>query len=312
MIQTVEIAICTWNRSASLSRTLDSLLHLRIPPGLNWRILVVDNGSTDDTADVLDAYAEPLPLVPLTEPRQGHTLARNRAIAESRAELILWTDDDVLVDSNWLEAYLAAANQWPQMGFFGGRIEPHFPAGRPRWIEENWSQVAGCFATRDLGSTALELTTDRLPYGANFAVRGDVQRAFPFNPNLGRRGQAVVGEDELDLLRRLLAAGQRGLWVPASSVQHVIPPERASTRYVFDYFVGQGAMLVNKGQPWSHSRWALRRQYLWHQFASEVGQWVLPSPVWFAHLARAGLALGQWQELVEQQRQSSAAGSDRV
>lgn len=302
MIQSVEIAICTWNRSALLAQTLDSLTKLEIPAGLAWRLLVVDNRSTDDTAEVLEAYTDVLPLVPLSEPRQGHTLARNRAIAESRADLMLWTDDDVLVDPHWMSAYVAAANQRPEASFFGGRIEPLFPAGQPRWIAENWSQVAGCFAARDLGCQAIELTAERLPYGANFAVRGDVQRAFPFNTELGRRGQSVMGEDELDLLRRLLEAGQRGVWVPDCRVQHVIPPERASTRYVFDYFVGQGAMLVNKGTPWTQSRWALRWHYLWHQFAAELGQLILPSPGWFAHLARAGLALGQWRAMVQQQR----------
>lgn len=302
MIQSVEIAICTWNRSALLAQTLDSLTKLVIPAGLEWRVLVVDNGSKDDTPEVLDAYADALPLSSLVELRQGHTLARNRAVAQSRADLILWTDDDVLVDPNWLSAYVFAANQRPDAGFFGGRIEPLFPAGKPRWIDENWSQVAGCFAARDLGSEAVELTAERLPYGANFAIRGEIQRKHPFNPDLGRRGQAVIGEDELDLLRRLLAAGQRGFWVPDCRVQHVIPPERASTRYVFDYFVGQGAMLVQKGTPWTQSRWALRWQYLWHQFAAELGQLILPSPGWFAHLARAGLALGQWRALVQQQR----------
>jgi hypothetical protein len=81
----------------------------------------------------------------------------------------------------------------------------------------------------------------------------------------------------------------------------VIPAERASTEYVFNYFVGQGAMLVAKGTPWSKSRWKLRWQYLWHQFHSETGRWFRPSPAWFAHLARAGLALGQWQALYRQQ-----------
>ncbi len=297
MIQTVEIAICTWNRSALLAQTLESLTRLEIPPQLQWRVLVVDNGSRDDTEEILDAFCEVLPLVPLMELQQGHTLARNRAIAASTAELILWTDDDVIVSPGWLRAYLDAANQNPAISFWGGQIEPHFPAGRPRWISENWEQVAGCFAARDLGAEPIELTPERLPYGANFAIRGEVQRKFLFDPGLGRRGAQVVGEDELDLFRRLLAAGYRGQWVPSSHLQHVIPAERATPRYVFDYFVGQGAMLVAKDQPWTRARWQLRWQYLWHQLASEVGQLCLPSPAWFAHLARAGLALGQWRAL---------------
>jgi glycosyltransferase involved in cell wall biosynthesis len=301
MIQSVDIAICTWNRSALLAQTLESLVKLRIPSGIQWRVLVVDNRSTDDTQDTLEAYAEVLPLVILSEPEQGHTHARNRAVKASTAELILWTDDDVIVEPCWLETYLSAAIRDSDIDFWGGKIEPFFPGGRAKWISENWTQLAGCFATRDLGEQAIELTAESLPYGANFAVRGDVQRKNLFNPDLGRRGGEVVGEDELEFLRRLLAKGHRGRWVPQSRLEHVIPAERASTEYVFNYFVGQGAMLVAKGTPWSKSRWKLRWQYLWHQFHSETGRWFRPSPAWFAHLARAGLALGQWQALYRQQ-----------
>jgi glucosyl-dolichyl phosphate glucuronosyltransferase len=301
MIQSVDIAICTWNRSALLAQTLESLAKLRIPSGIQWRVLVVDNRSTDDTQDTLEAYAEVLPLVILSEPEQGHTHARNRAAKASTAELVLWTDDDVIVEPCWLETYLSAAIRDSDIDFWGGKIEPFFPGGRAKWISENWTQLAGCFAARDLGEQAIELTAESLPYGANFAVRGDVQRKNLFNPDLGRRGGEVVGEDELEFLRRLLAKGHRGRWVPQSRLQHVIPAERASTEYVFNYFVGQGAMLVAKGTPWSKSRWKLRWQYLWHQFLSETGRWFRPSPAWFAHLARAGLALGQWQALYRQQ-----------
>jgi glycosyltransferase involved in cell wall biosynthesis len=301
MIQSVDIAICTWNRSALLAQTLESLVKLRIPSGIQWRVLVVDNRSTDDTQDTLEAYAEVLPLVILSEPEQGHTHARNRAVKASTAELILWTDDDVIVEPCWLETYLSAAIRDSDIDFWGGKIEPFFPGGRAKWISENWTQLAGCFAARDLGEQAIELTAESLPYGANFAVRGDVQRKNLFNPDLGRRGGEVVGEDELEFLRRLLAKGHRGRWVPQSRLEHVIPAERASTEYVFNYFVGQGAMLVAKGTPWSKSRWKLRWQYLWHQFHSETGRWFRPSPAWFAHLARAGLALGQWQALYRQQ-----------
>lgn len=306
MIKSVEIAICTWNRSDLLARTLESLGQLDHLPDLQWRVLVVDNRSTDDTLDVLEAYAETLPLEILSEAQQGHTYARNRAVAASSADLILWTDDDVIVERNWLRAYVDAANREKECDFWGGRIEPLFIAGRPSWVAANWSQLAGCFAARDLGSESIELSSGRLPYGANFAVRGEVQRRNQFDVRLGRRGEQVVGEDEVDLMRRLLAAGHRGCWVPESRVQHLIPPERSTTEYVFNYFVGQGETLVARGEPWSQSATKLRWQYLWHQFHAELGKWFRPAPAWFAHLARAGLAFGQWRAFDRQRRQIAA------
>src|SRR4051812_1329005 len=98
----VTVAICTWNRAALLDRTLARLRDLRIPPGLSWELLVVDNNCTDETSAVLARHAKHLPLRALHEPKQGHSHARNRAVAEARGDLLLWTDDDVLAHADWL------------------------------------------------------------------------------------------------------------------------------------------------------------------------------------------------------------------
>src|SRR4051812_4932182 len=109
----VTVAICTWNRSALLDRTLTSMRHLVIPEGVEWEILVVNNNCTDDTDDVLSRHFAGLPLRRVFEPRQGLSNARNAAIDVAAGELICWTDDDVLVDPGWLSAYVEAASRWP-------------------------------------------------------------------------------------------------------------------------------------------------------------------------------------------------------
>lgn len=295
MIQSVDIAICTWNRAALLAQTLEAIGQLEIPTSLSWRVLIVDNHSTDETEEVLEQFADRLPLVGLKEPVQGHTFARNRAVAASRGDLILWTDDDVLVPPHWLKTYLATANSDAARSFWGGQIEPVFPEGQPVWIRENWSACAGCFAARDLGPESVEFNPSRLPYGANFAIRGELQRRFPFDTELGRRGGNVLGDDELDLFRRLLAAGHQGAWIPGNGVRHQISSERATPEFVYQYYVGQGAAMVRNGSAWPMARWQLRWVYLWHSLAYETTRYVARSPRWFAHLARAGLALGQWR-----------------
>lgn len=260
----VEIAICTWNRATMLEETLRSLENLIVPGGIQWQLIVVDNNSTDRTANVLNAARDRLPLTVAVEFEAGHSHARNRAISVSRGDLILWTDDDVRVDPNWLSAYCRAATEEPQISFWGGRIEPVFTGGRPQWIEENWQTVSGCFAQRDLGQDSVPFTPERLPYGANFAVRGDVQRQFLFDTRWGRVGSRAVGGDEIEMMRRLLAAGYGGRWLPTSWVWHVIPPERATEAYVFHYFEGQGIELVQRNQAWYSSSWRLRSLEWWH------------------------------------------------
>src|SRR5690606_2409380 len=99
------VAICTWNRSFLLARTLEQLGALIVPPGLRWELLVVDNASSDDTSQVLQGYLGRLPLRVVREERPGLSNARNAAIRAARGEYIIWTDDDVLVAPGWLAAY---------------------------------------------------------------------------------------------------------------------------------------------------------------------------------------------------------------
>jgi len=85
----VQIAICTWNRSPLLAVTLDSLSHLHIPASVDWEILIVDNNSTDDTAQIVSRFAERLPVRYFFEPDQGHTHARNQAVEQADGDLLI-------------------------------------------------------------------------------------------------------------------------------------------------------------------------------------------------------------------------------
>ncbi len=302
-VGSVDIAICTWNRADLLRQTLDSLCRLRVPDGCPWQAIVIDNNSNDSTGEVLDLFRDRLPLVTAVETKQGHTHARNLAVQKSVADLILWTDDDVVVSPDWLWNFVRVAHRFPEAAFFGGAIRPLFTNGQPDWIDTNWNTLRGCFAERDLGEEPIELDETRLPYGANFAVRGDIQRANLFSTSLGRRGTACVGEDELELLRRLCSQGMTGRWVPDAHVDHLIPPERASSKYVHDYFVGQGKILAAKGNPWTKSRTSLWVQEYWNRLMYQLKRGIAGSPVWLGHLARAGLARGQRLQIGDRREQ---------
>ena len=302
-VRTVDIAVCTWNRSDLLTSTLASFSNLSIDPSVRLRVIIVDNNSTDATPEVIQAFQESEFassnfVVDLTETRQGHTFSRNRAIDAAESELIIWTDDDVEVPTDWVTKYVEAANQNPEVAFWGGEIVPKFETEVPKWIQENWDAVKGCFAIREF-SGDLELDATRLPYGANFAVRTEVQKQHRFDESLGRRGQEVLGEDELDLFRRLLAAGLRGQWVPDTSVNHFIPATRVSEKYVFDYFVGQGRALVAKGNPWHEDRELLIKEAKSERQKYKLKRLVSGSQVWVSHMLRSALARGQADWLKE-------------
>lgn len=291
------VAICTWNRADLLDRTLGSLVRMRIPQDEFWEIVLVDNNSTDRTREVVRSYESRLPIHYAHEPRQGHSVARNCAIDHCRGEVVVWTDDDIEANPQWLHEYAAAIERTPEAAFWGGPIRPKFDVTRPEWLVENWQTCQGCFAARELGPDLFELSPDRLPYGANFAVRTNVQREFRFNERLGRKGMSLVGDEELDVMRRMLAAGHRGYWVPHASVEHLIPAERMTLDYVGRYFVGQGVRLVATGKSSGRTAASLRREAWIQRLLFRLKYPFAKSPAWLAHWIRAALAEGQRQAL---------------
>ena len=130
----VTVVVCTWNRAASLARTLDGMTRLAVPDGVAWELLVVNNRCTDDTDAVIASFDGRLPIRGTHESVPGLANARNRGIAEAAGAYVAWTDDDVLVDERWLAGYCAAFRRWPEASVFGGPIEPEFEGEPPAWI----------------------------------------------------------------------------------------------------------------------------------------------------------------------------------
>lgn len=265
----VTVAICTWNRARLLERTLTELQSLQIPDGVQWELLVVDNQCTDSTGDVIRQHENRLPLKWLFESEQGQSHARNCAIDAAEGELLIWTDDDVLVDPHWLAAYVAAAKKWPEAGFFGGVIEPWFESPPPRWLQVVWSQVETAYAARDFGAQEFAFDLKRVPFGANFAVRTAVQRSQRYDPSLGRIGSGMVGGDDTHLLRSLLAAGWEGRWVPKARVRHFIPKDRQSVRYLRRYYHGMGLLRGREAPPTNGRHMFGCPRWLWRRAIEE-------------------------------------------
>lgn len=148
-IEKIDLVVCTWNRASLLEKTIASIKRLIVPFQVQLRVIVVDNASTDGTADLLQRFAADEKfnhrhqVLILQESQQGHTHARNRAIADLDSDLLIWTDDDVLLDAFLLQRYVEFADANPQTAFFGGKIEPDFEVTPEKWISENWEQLKG-------------------------------------------------------------------------------------------------------------------------------------------------------------------------
>lgn len=289
------VAICTWNRFRLLSQTLERFESLVIPPGLDWELLVVDNASTDSTRAVLEAYQTKLPIKNLYQPVRGHCPSRNCAIEHATGDLMVWTDDDVLVHPDWLGEYIAGAAKYPDASFFGGPIIPVFENGAPEWLTETWDKCSPAFAARDLGESEQSIPPAKFPFGASFAVRTAVQKKFLFDVTLGRLGTGMLGEDELDLFRRLVQAGHHGVWLPGPRLEHFISADRATPEYVGRYFVGQGWANLRKGSPTFATRFHALRVAIHNRVCFWLKRNRAVADEWVSHLIRSSIAWGEFQ-----------------
>ncbi len=288
----VTVAICTWNRAAFLDRTLASFHRLCIPEGIEWELIVVDNNCTDTTPNVVQRHREFLPIYCVSEKQQGHSASRNAAVEAARGELLIWTDDDVLVDSNWLSAYWDAFQYQSEISFWGGVIRPDFESPPPSWVESNWEICSRLFAIRESKAMLEPMTATHLPFGANFAIRTPIQRQQLYDVEFGRSGQSMRGFDEIDVLRRLMEKGHRGGWCPEAELQHCIPRERVSLDYVKRYFQGQGETLAYRGET-RLSPEELRCQLKRRRRKYRLNRWLKPSNIWLKDLIDLSRLEGQ-------------------
>jgi glycosyltransferase involved in cell wall biosynthesis len=238
----LSVVICTRDRASSLNQVLSSATLMEVPPETGWELLVVDNGSTDHTAEIIASFAERLPIRRLWQPEPGLSNARNFGIKHAAGKYIIWTDDDVLLERGWLAAYFEAFAQWPDAAIFGGKVIPLLKEPTPVWFRSAIPDLGLLLAERDFGSKPVPLSveSDRLPFGANFAIREDVQRRHPFDPALGVAPGRRRGGEETAVIVAILRSGKPGMWVPDAAVTHVIPTNRQTTAYIAKYYGGLG------------------------------------------------------------------------
>jgi glycosyltransferase involved in cell wall biosynthesis len=238
------VIVCTRNRAAQLEQLLRSMEKLSLPDGLCWELIVVDNGSTDQTPSVIESFQTTLPVKRVVQPVPGLSNARNAGVQAAQGAYIVWTDDDVLVQANWLSAYLEAFERHPQAVLFAGKITPVVEEPCNAWFVRHRSYFSCLCAERDMGPTEvpLDIALDRIPYGASFAVRANEQKRYTYDSELGVAPGRRMGGEETELFGRLLADGCEGWWVPDSEVLHLIPPSRQTKAYVASYFEAGGEL----------------------------------------------------------------------
>jgi glucosyl-dolichyl phosphate glucuronosyltransferase len=240
----VTVLICTYNRAHLLGETLDSLAAMQVKRGRTWEVLVVDNRSTDNTAEVVRTRqsAYPVPLRYLIEEKQGKSYALNTGLASTNSMFVLFTDDDVRVDSRWLEASIEPMIADAGIGYTGGPVEPIWEGPPPRWLERNRAALTGAIAIVNYGTQPFVFEDEgRIPIGANMAIRRSILNVVGgFDPGLGRRGKSLLGQEQAEFFCRTRDHGIRGMYAPDMIVHHHVPRRRLSRRYFRRWWLWKG------------------------------------------------------------------------
>lgn len=206
------LVICTANRARDLAFTLQAMRRLRRPAGWTVQLIVVDNGSTDDTPAVLAAAAPDLPfdLEVVQGAKPGLAAARNAGMAQARGDIIAWTDDDCIPPEDWLEKLVRHFEQDPALDVLGGQVRLFNPSHYPMTVKLD---------TMPKVMEAQQFPGDFL-LGCNMAFRRSVPaRIGAFDDRFGA-GAPLRAAEDTDFLHRALTNGCRIAYQPDVLLYH--------------------------------------------------------------------------------------------
>ncbi|MEL6401802.1 MAG: hormogonium polysaccharide biosynthesis glycosyltransferase HpsE [Cyanobacteria bacterium J06626_4] len=242
------VAIRAYNAERYLPEILDALFSQKNLEDTQWEVLIVDNCSTDRTAEIVREYeAKWLTNVPIRycfEPRQGSSYARRRAIEEANAPLIGFLDDDNEPELNWINKALEFSEKHPDAAAFGSQIHGKFEAEPP----EGFQRIAGFIPVveRKTSVCFTEGKYDRLnmmPPGAGLVIRRqswldvvpeDLVLKGPVGKSLGKKGE------DIEALMYLKRAGWEIWFNSEMHIYHHIPKTRFEREYLLRFFKGTG------------------------------------------------------------------------
>src|SRR5215831_13550844 len=218
-----------------LGDTLASLGALKIPSGAEFDCLVIDNASTDATAEVVEssASAAPFAMRRILEPRLGSSFARNRAVDETTGDFVFFIDDDAIAEASWAVEMLAALES-RRLDAACGMVLPRWASPPPAWLGPTlWVKLAVHVREQIEGASLEQAEVLANYYSANVGFRRSAFERFgKFREDLGVVGSNPISGEDTELFERILTRGGTMGIAPRAIVHHLIAPERMTRAYL--------------------------------------------------------------------------------
>jgi glycosyltransferase involved in cell wall biosynthesis len=229
MKPTLSVIISTYNRSRSLTKTIESILSQS--GTFPFELIIVDNNSDDETQAVIRSFTRKTPIVRYVfEGQQGNSHGRNAGIAAAQSDFFLFTDDDVIPSKDWLERAAATFESRPDHGCIGGKVLPIWPCAPPEWLtSEHWGPLA--LLDREEGITA-DSANRKCLITANMGVRRAVfEEVGVFRPQFQKVAGSTSSIEDRELQERYWEAGGRCWFDPLLIVHADVQPTRLTKGY---------------------------------------------------------------------------------
>lgn len=235
----ISIIIPTFNRADQLNRTLFSLLELKTDRNL-FEIIVVDNGSTDNTKEIVEKYIEQnrnTTIRYIYDAMPGLLTGRHRGAKEAKGEILTFIDDDVQISSTWLDTILEVMSTKPEVALLTGSNLPLYESYPPKWISYFWSKdengkKCGWLSLMDFGNEEKEIHPNFV-WGLNFTIRKNIFELLGgFHPdNIPKAYQHFQGDGETGLTAKALIKGYKAYYHPGVMLYHQVTSDRMTIEY---------------------------------------------------------------------------------
>jgi glycosyltransferase involved in cell wall biosynthesis len=252
MSHSVSVITCAHNpRPAYLELVLKALANQTLEKS-SWEYLLIDNGSTESLASWVDLSWHPSGQH-ISEDRLGLTHARLRGIERSSSDILVFVDDDNVLDPNYLTQVIKLANAWPHVGAFSGQVRPQFEELPGDWTRPYWNRLAIREFENDRWSN-IACLPETAPNGAGLCVRRDVASRYAQYHSEGRRrflldrqGSDLLSAGDLDLAATACDIGLGNALFASLGLTHLVPKERLNEEYLLRLMEGQtfSAVILN-------------------------------------------------------------------